>query len=70
MERKAAMESKTYLTTEELAKKLGEFTCNISRKVGEQDKLFGSVSAVDIADANDPSIHKHQKDRFAFDLVL
>lgn len=38
-------------TSEELAKKLGEFSCNIARKVGEQDKLFGSVSAGDIAEA-------------------
>jgi large subunit ribosomal protein L9 len=36
---------------EELAKKLGEVQCTISRKVGEHDKLFGSVSAGDIADA-------------------
>lgn len=36
---------------EELAKKLGEFSCNLSRKVGENDKLFGSVTAGDIADA-------------------
>lgn len=36
---------------EELAKKIGEFACTISRKVGEHDKLFGSVSTADIADA-------------------
>jgi len=35
----------------ELAKKLEEFSCTISRKVGEHDKLFGSVSTTDIADA-------------------
>lgn len=35
---------------EELAKKLGEFSCTISRKVGKGDKLFGSVSSQDIAD--------------------
>ncbi|MCM2276795.1 MAG: 50S ribosomal protein L9 [Oligoflexia bacterium] len=38
-------------TSEELAKKMGEFSCTISRKVGEHDKLFGSVSTADIADA-------------------
>jgi large subunit ribosomal protein L9 len=36
---------------EELAKKLADFSCTISRKVGEQDKLFGSVTTSDIADA-------------------
>jgi large subunit ribosomal protein L9 len=38
-------------TAKELAKKLEEFSCTISRKVGENDKLFGSVSSSDIADA-------------------
>jgi len=36
---------------EELAKKLGEFSCTLNRKAGENDKLFGSVSNHDIADA-------------------
>jgi large subunit ribosomal protein L9 len=36
--------------SEALAKKLSEFSCNISRKVGDQDKLFGSVSTSDIAE--------------------
>ena len=35
----------------EVAKKLEEFSCTISRKVGEHDKLFGSVSSGDIADS-------------------
>ena len=35
---------------EELSKKLADFSCTIARKVGEQDKLFGSVSSGDIAD--------------------
>ena len=35
---------------EELAKKVSDFACTISRKVGEHDKLFGSVSTSDIAD--------------------
>jgi large subunit ribosomal protein L9 len=39
------------LSAEELSKKIAGFTCNISRKVGEKDKLFGSVTANDIADA-------------------
>ncbi len=33
-----------------LAKKLEEFSCTITRKVGENDRLFGSVSSADIAD--------------------
>ncbi len=36
---------------EELAKKLEQFSCTISRKVGDQDRLFGSVSSTDIAAA-------------------
>src|SRR4051794_29199388 len=35
---------------QELANKLAEVSVNISRKVGENDKLFGSVSAADIAE--------------------
>ena len=38
------------LSAEELAKKISAFTCNISRKTGEKDKLFGSVTTSDIAD--------------------
>jgi large subunit ribosomal protein L9 len=48
LEKKRAAEK---LSAEELAKKISAFTCNISRKVGEKDKLFGSVSTGDIADA-------------------
>jgi len=36
---------------EEQAKKLGAVKVTIKRKVGEQDKLFGSVTALDIAEA-------------------
>lgn len=35
----------------ELAKKLEGISCTISRKVGENDRLFGSVSAGDVSDA-------------------
>jgi large subunit ribosomal protein L9 len=38
-------------TAKEIAQKLESFSCNIGRKVGENDKLFGSVTAVDIAEA-------------------
>lgn len=36
---------------EEQAKKLGAVKAVIKRKVGEQDKLYGSVTALDIAEA-------------------
>ncbi len=36
---------------EELARKVGSMKVSIKRKVGEQDKLFGSVTALDIAEA-------------------
>jgi large subunit ribosomal protein L9 len=51
---KKTLEKKRLLaraSAQEVAKKLTEFSCTISRKVGEQDKLFGSVTAVDVADA-------------------
>ena len=35
----------------ELAKKLNEISVNLSRKVGENDKLFGSVTTSDIVEA-------------------
>ena len=38
-------------SAEALAAKIAAFTCNISRKVGEKDKLFGAVTTSDIADA-------------------
>ena len=36
---------------QELAKKLSDYSCTLSRKVGDQDKLFGSVTTHDISDA-------------------
>lgn len=39
------------LKAQELAQKLQEFSCTISRKVGDQDKLYGSVTVSDIAEA-------------------
>ncbi len=36
---------------EDAAKKISSFTCNITRKVGEKDKLFGSVTSGDIVEA-------------------
>jgi len=37
--------------SQELAKKISDQSVTISRKVGENDKLFGSVTQSDIADA-------------------
>lgn len=37
--------------SQDVAKKLESFSCTIERKVGEGDKLFGSVTTADIADA-------------------
>lgn len=42
---------KIHKQAEETAAKLGAVTCTIARRVGEQDKLFGSVGVKDIADA-------------------
>ena len=35
-------------SAEEIVQKLSEYSCTISRKVGRNDKLFGSVSSTDI----------------------
>jgi large subunit ribosomal protein L9 len=35
----------------ELAEKIGQISCNITVQAGEDDKLYGSVTAADIADA-------------------
>jgi large subunit ribosomal protein L9 len=43
---------------EEQAKKMGEVSVKITRKVGDQDKLFGSVTALDIAEALAKAGHK------------
>ena len=40
-------------SAQEIANKLAEFSINISRKVSDQDKLFGSVTNQDIHDALD-----------------
>ena len=38
-------------SSKELAVKLEEYSCTLTRKVGEHDKMFGSVSPADIAPA-------------------
>ena len=47
----SARNAKLKGAAEELAKKIGSVKVTIKRKVGEQDKLFGSVTALDIAEA-------------------
>ena len=46
-----ARNAKQKAAAEELAKKVGSLSVTIRRKVGEQDKLYGSVTALDIAEA-------------------
>ncbi len=43
--------AKALTTATELSKRLGEVSVTIARPVGEEDKLFGSVTNRDIADA-------------------
>lgn len=47
----AARQAKLKGTAEEQAKGLSDLTIQIARKVGEQDKLYGSVTVLDIAEA-------------------
>lgn len=47
----ATKQAKSRAAAEAVAGKLGGLAVTIARKVGEQDKLFGSVTALDIADA-------------------
>ncbi len=47
----AARNAKLKGAAEEQAKKIGAVQVTIRRKVGEQDKLYGSVTALDIAEA-------------------
>jgi large subunit ribosomal protein L9 len=43
--------SKARTDAETIKKRLGDLSITIARKVGEQDKLYGSVTALDIAQA-------------------
>lgn len=45
-------------TAQAEAKKLSNVAITITRKVGEQDKLFGSVTALDVAEALAAAGHK------------
>ena len=46
-----ARDAKKKGAAEDQAKKVGAVAVTLKRKVGEQDKLFGSVTALDIAEA-------------------
>ncbi len=47
----SAKAAKLKASAEAVAKRLAETPITLKRKVGEQDKLFGSVTALDIAEA-------------------
>jgi large subunit ribosomal protein L9 len=47
----SAKAAKLKASAEAVAKRLAETPVTLKRKVGEQDKLFGSVTALDIAEA-------------------
>ena len=46
-----AKAAKTRASAEAVAKRLAETPITLRRKVGEQDKLYGSVTAIDIVEA-------------------
>jgi len=46
-----ARQAKLRQESQDLAKRLEGVSCTIARKAGEEDKLYGSVTARDIADA-------------------
>jgi large subunit ribosomal protein L9 len=48
-------------SAQELAKKLTDVTCTIARKVGENDKLFGSVSTLDVSESLEKANFKIEK---------
>lgn len=47
----AAKAAKVKASAEAVAKRLADTPVSLKRKVGEQDKLYGSVTAMDIAEA-------------------
>src|SRR5512133_3873192 len=47
----SARQAKLRGNAEEQAKRINAVSITVARKVGEQDKLFGSVTALDIAEA-------------------
>lgn len=57
----AVRQAKLKSVADEQAKKLANVSVTITRKVGEQDKLFGSVTALDIAEALAAQGHKFDR---------
>lgn len=53
-----ARNAKTRAAAEEQSKKLSAVTIHLKRKVGEQEKLYGSVTALDIAEQLAAQGHK------------
>ncbi len=63
----SAKTAKLKASAEAIAKRLAETPVVLKRKAGEQDKLFGSVTAIDIAEAL--AARGLQLDRRAIDLA-
>jgi len=63
----SAKTAKLKASAEAIARRLAETPVVLKRKVGEQDKLFGSVTAIDIAEAL--AARGLQLDRRAIDLA-
>ena len=57
----AVRQAKMKSVAEESAKKLGNVSVTITRKVGDQEKLFGSVTALDVAEALAAQGHKFDR---------
>ncbi|MBM4780930.1 MAG: 50S ribosomal protein L9 [Archangiaceae bacterium] len=57
----AVRQAKLKSVAEEAGKKLNGVTVTVTRKVGEQDKLFGSVTALDVAEALAAQGHKFDR---------
>jgi large subunit ribosomal protein L9 len=60
-------EAKQKGEAEELGKLLGNVTISIARKAGENDQLFGSVTAGDIADALEAQKYSVERRRVQLD---
>ncbi len=63
----SAKAAKMKASAQAVAKRLSETPVTLSRKVGEQDKLYGSVTAMDVAEAL--AARGLQIDRRAIDLA-
>ncbi len=76
----AAKEAKRKTEAEDLAKKMGELSITISREAGEGEKIFGSVTTKDVAEAlrregyvidrHDIKLEEHIKQLGIFDVPV